>query len=74
MNQDGQSQSNPNVRLLNVKNCSSCGQDHDDWQFKRLHRSFEDLGHVWEWWGECPITGDPVFARDLPMQEAEAHK
>jgi len=53
-----------NAKLVTVaiKRCARCGQDHDI-EFKHfVGDSFEDSdGVVFDWWGLCPTTGDPVF-------------
>lgn len=56
-------------RKISVENCSACGSNHYQMKFNKLSRSFEERDQIWEWWGKCPNTGDPVFAADLPSVE-----
>lgn len=40
-------------------------------EFKRFSGDpIEDLdGTIWDWWGICPVTGDPVMQRSLAKAE-----
>lgn len=45
-----------------ILRCARCGTDHEI-EFKHfVGASLEDPGGViYDWWGLCPVTGDPVF-------------
>jgi hypothetical protein len=61
-------------RLLNVRNCSACGQDHDSAKFEPLaEHLIEGDGRPWEFTWTCPTTGREVLARvDIVQRAREA--
>ena len=49
--------------FLDVRGCSACGQDH--WlRVKRLLKGDPDSNRF-DYRGECPVNGTPVFAREV---------
>lgn len=54
------------MSMLNeVYQCARCGQTHledERVEFKRFKKPVVDRdGTVWEYWGTCPLTGDPIL-------------
>jgi len=48
-----------------VYHCARCGQDHEMTFRKFTRRAIEDDdGVLWQWWGLCPITSEPVLMSD----------
>lgn len=46
-----------------VKKCARCGEDHS-MTFKLLKCPIEDTdGTVWQYWGPCPVNGEPVLMK-----------
>lgn len=62
-------------RRTTIHHCARCGQDHIDMEFKMFNGDpIEDQdGTVWDWWGICPITGDPVLQNDPPEVNVRDH-
>lgn len=51
-----------------VSNCARCGGDHLLW-FKKLERPIQfQGGRKWEYWCECPQTGDPILIEVKPQK------
>lgn len=50
------------VRIM-IRNCARCGGDHEiDFQrFKDEPISHPCFPVDYEWWGSCPVNGDPVL-------------
>lgn len=50
------------TKRIAILHCARCGNDHEI-EFKHFTgASFEDAdGIVYDWWGLCPVTGDPVL-------------
>jgi len=47
---------------INVNSCARCGEDHEQIEFKKFVRPVEDSdGTLWNWWGFCPRTLDPIL-------------
>jgi hypothetical protein len=59
------------TRKSDIHHCARCGKDHDGMEFKRFNgEPIEDCdGTIWDWWGVCPVTGDPVLQRTLEKPE-----
>lgn len=52
----------PVDEIVNVKKCVQCKQDHENMPFKKLNNAMQDAdGNIWEYYGICPVTNDPVF-------------
>jgi len=49
-------------RLVTVRSCARCGQDHEDMVFEPLSNASDE----WEWWGMCRTNQQPVLLRDVP--------
>jgi hypothetical protein len=60
-----------NHEFHNVLHCARCGQDHEALEFHFfVGAPIEDPdGTIWNRWGLCPITGDPVLLRSLTQEE-----
>lgn len=52
----------PEHKFFDVRHCVRCGEDHAAMEFHQIVGTPEvDAdGTVWNWWGVCPVTGDPV--------------
>lgn len=52
---------------IKITHCARCEQDHEiDFRHFKGH-SFEDCDDVvYDWWGLCPETGDPVLLTNDP--------
>lgn len=53
--------------------CARCGGDHEI-EFQHFKgKSFEDAdGAIYDWWGLCSVTGDPVLMSDgMPYKPDE---
>lgn len=50
------------TEIVNVRHCARCGGDHPV-TVKRFASNpvVDDDGTVWDWWGLCPATGDPIL-------------
>jgi len=52
-----------------VGRCARCGEDHEAIQWFRITRPIEDTdGTVWDEWGACPTTGEPILCRRTPTE------
>lgn len=64
----------PKHEFWSVKHCARCGQDHDSVEFQAFRGSAveDEDGTRWEWWGTCPVTGDPILGKqDNPTQSGK---
>ena len=70
----------PIQTTVSVKQCSSCGQDHDI-RFSYFHGGVILAGEVYDYVGFCPTTNEAVYMRyndddttavDAPAAESEA--
>ena len=51
-------------RTVDIKSCARCGDNHDRMIFYEFGKPIVDTdGTIWDWWGLCPKTGDPVLLR-----------
>lgn len=58
-------------RTENVIQCARCGRDHDGVIFYEFGRPIVDSdGTVWDWWGLCPTTGDPILLRSVDSEKS----
>jgi hypothetical protein len=48
---------------INIKNCSRCGENHNDLVFKALTIPFEAKDGGWTYWAKCPINGEPILMK-----------
>jgi hypothetical protein len=52
-----------------VNGCARCGTDHETVWFFKFEQPIEATEEiVFTEWGECPITGDPILWRTIPIQ------
>lgn len=52
------------MEIHNITNCTRCGGEHKEVEFKRLTNSIENSdGTLWTHWAPCPITGEPILMR-----------
>lgn len=59
-----------NEKRYPVRQCARCGQDHEEIVYKQFERPVEDTdGTVWNWWGTCPVTGDPILMAEIIRHE-----
>lgn len=56
------------TKSFTVLGCARCGQDHSGFIFQKFQNPIADAdGTVWDWWGLCPTTGEPVLLKyELP--------
>lgn len=50
-------------RTIEVTSCARCGKDHDVTFYQFGNPIVDTDGTIWDWWGLCPNTGDPVLLR-----------
>jgi hypothetical protein len=49
-----------------VFHCARCDTDHEGLEFKQFNGNLiTDSDGTWDWWGICPVTGDPILLRIL---------
>jgi hypothetical protein len=55
----------PKERTISkIRGCARCTGSHDDVKFYRFQRPVPDSdGTVWDWWGICPETKEPILMR-----------
>ncbi len=55
--------------VMNVSNCARCGKDHDNLEFDKLTAPIasDDGSEPWNYWAICPISGEPVLMRVIPI-------
>ncbi len=52
--------------ISDVFHCARCGQNHDGVEFEAFTRPpVDDDGTVWERWGVCPTTGEPILLSEM---------
>lgn len=57
---------------LPVINCARCGQTHKEILFNTFDIPLEDSdGLVWQWWGMCPVSRDPIIMRKEVLEDNE---
>lgn len=45
-----------------VFHCARCGENHDAVTFQKFTRPIIDAdGTVWQRWGMCPVTNEPIL-------------
>lgn len=49
-----------------VRHCTRCDGDHEV-EFEQFikHPITDSDGTIYDWWGLCPVTGDPILMRKL---------
>lgn len=54
------------VYLVDVLRCARCGLDHHALEFKLFNGDpiVDSDGTIWERWGICPTTGDPILLKE----------
>lgn len=53
------------ARIVNVKNCARCEQNHRALAFFRfkMHPVEDSDGTFWRYWSICPVTEDPILLK-----------
>lgn len=46
-----------------VQNCARCNSNHDMIVFRRFLQAVIADNHIYEWWGECPNTHEPILCQ-----------
>lgn len=65
---------NKETKFLPVKNCARCGESHAPIKVRRFDRPVVDEdGTVWDWWGTCPTSGDPILMHGENAQPEVQH-
>jgi hypothetical protein len=53
--------------FYNISSCARCGKDHHNLAFYTFTRPIADTdGTVWNQWGICPDTAEPILLKDAP--------
>lgn len=48
------------VKVLDIKSCARCGEDHGTILFEKLTRPLDAGQHIFGWWAPCPVNGQPI--------------
>lgn len=48
---------------VNVKNCSRCGQDHDDLVFERITHPMDSSEASFGWYAACPTVHRTIYMK-----------
>lgn len=49
--------------VQSIQNCARCAGDHEMVIFNRFKSAVVADTAVYEWWGSCPETGEPILCQ-----------
>lgn len=60
---------------IQVLHCARCGQDHEmEFRPFAIHPFEDSDGTMYDQWGLCPVTGDPVLMTKLHSEEIQSKR
>jgi hypothetical protein len=57
-----------NFLYIDINNCARCEENHTHVLFKRFKNSLIVENHIFNYWGICPVTSEPILLKIIEIK------